>query len=409
MHSEMIRQVEHNRSATWEKAKAHLDTVEARGGTLTGEDEATYRAITAELDQYDARLDQLRTAQERSVAAAAASREFGGRPVDSGAGDDLARQFLTGERRTMEVDLRQVSTHVGHNGERETRDLMVGSGTGGKTVPSSFRAQLVEHMVQMSGIRQTNATILSTDGGEELAIPATTTLSTAALIDEGDPIGSSDPTFSSVKLNAYKYAVMLQASRELVMDSGIDLSGYLARETGMALGIKSGSHYIVGTGSGQPNGVVTAASTGVTGATSVGGAFTADDLIETFYSVIPAYRANGFFMMNDATAAAVRKLKDPSGDHYVWEQSLAAETPNMLFGRPVVIDPNIPDIGVGNKSLIFGDLSRYFIRDVKGIRFERSDDFAFGNDLVTWRAILRSDGDLVDTTGAVKAFVGGAS
>ncbi len=61
------------------------------------------------------------------------------------------------------------------------------------------------------------------------------------------------------------------------------------------------------------------------------------------------------------------------------------------------------------KSILFGDFSQYFVRLVGGVRFERSDDFAFGTDLVTFRAILRGDGTLVDTTGAVKYYQGSAT
>jgi HK97 family phage major capsid protein len=73
----------------------------------------------------------------------------------------------------------------------------------------------------------------------------------------------------------------------------------------------------------------------------------------------------------------------------------------MLLGRPVVIDPNVAAPGANAKSVVFGDFSAYYIRDVRGVRFERSDDFTFANDLVSFRAILRTDGDLVDES-AVK-------
>ena len=63
-------------------------------------------------------------------------------------------------------------------------------------------------------------------------------------------------------------------------------------------------------------------------------------------------------------------------------------------------------MATGAKSIAFGDFSQFFVRLVGGVRFERSDDFAFGSDLVTFRAILRGDGPLVDRTGAIKVYVG---
>ena len=61
------------------------------------------------------------------------------------------------------------------------------------------------------------------------------------------------------------------------------------------------------------------------------------------------------------------------------------------------------------KSVLFGDFSAYYIRDVRELRFERSDNDEFNKDLVTFRALLRTDGDLIDTTGAIKHYAGGAS
>lgn len=68
----------------------------------------------------------------------------------------------------------------------------------------------------------------------------------------------------------------------------------------------------------------------------------------------------------------------------------------------------MPDIGLSAKSVIFGDMSRYVIRQVNGTRFERSDDFKFDTDVVSFRVAARLDGALIDVNG-VKAFVGKSS
>jgi HK97 family phage major capsid protein len=73
-------------------------------------------------------------------------------------------------------------------------------------------------------------------------------------------------------------------------------------------------------------------------------------------------------------------------------------------GIPVFLVPFMPAMANTVESIAFGDMSRYFVRIVNGVRFERSDEFAFQNDLVSFRCIIRLDGALVDT-GAVKTFV----
>ena len=109
----------------------------------------------------------------------------------------------------------------------------------------------------------------------------------------------------------------------------------------------------------------------------------------------------------DKTIGSFRKLVD-SNNRPVWEPSAVLGSPDLLLGKPIVADPFMPAVGAGLLSIAFGDFSQYFVRMVGGVRFERSDDFLFGTDLVTFRAILRGDGNLIDTS-AVKLFKGGAS
>jgi len=113
-------------------------------------------------------------------------------------------------------------------------------------------------------------------------------------------------------------------------------------------------------------------------------------------------------LFRDATAAAIRKLKDGEGQ-YLWQPSQQVGTPDRLLGFEVVTDPNVAATGVNNNSVAFGDFSTFYIRDVGAVRIERSDDFAFNADLVTWRGVLRTDSDLIDLTGSVKLFRGGTA
>jgi hypothetical protein len=57
------------------------------------------------------------------------------------------------------------------------------------------------------------------------------------------------------------------------------------------------------------------------------------------------------------------------------------------FGRPVGECPTNGVTGVD-----YGDWSRYFVGNAEGLRFERSDEFRFQNDLVAFRAVIRING-----------------
>jgi HK97 family phage major capsid protein len=110
-------------------------------------------------------------------------------------------------------------------------------------------------------------------------------------------------------------------------------------------------------------------------------------------------------MAADKTIGSFRKITDTVG-RPIWEPSAVLGSPDLLLGKPLVADPFMPALATSALSIAFGDFSQFFVRLVGGVRFERSDDFAFGSDLVTFRAILRADGTLVDQTGAIKLYKG---
>jgi HK97 family phage major capsid protein len=401
MSHELIKKLHTQHRQAWEAAKALLDHAESEGRDLTAEENEQYRKMNEDIDAYSVRARELADAEARAEASEATFAELLAKPQEREVepkGDEL-RSFLRGESgRGFEV-------------MPEARDLTKGTATaGGNTVPTSFYGKLWEHMIEVSGVLAAGATVLRTASGENFEVPVTTAHSTAALIAEAGTLTESDPAFAKRTLGAYKYAMSLQLSSELLQDTGVNLEDYLARQAGRAVGNALGVDLITGNASSKPSGILQTSTLGVTGGTGVVGVFTADNLIDLFYSVIAPYRNSSAagWLMRDATLATARKLKD-SQNQYLWQPSLVAGTPETLLGKPVNTDPNVPATAVSAKSVIFGDISAYIVRLAGGIRFERSDDFAFQNDLVTFRCIVRGDGILADQTGAVKHFAGAAT
>lgn len=401
MSHQLINQLQEKRANVWEQAKALLDAASADKRDLTAEEDQSWQRMNADIDGIDARVKSITEAEQREADAAEAFAKIARQPREGRGGEspvmDEVRSFLRGERGalTLERDVK-------------FRDLTKGvAASGGATVPISFYGQLVEHMIDNSGVMQANPTVLETSSGETIEIPVTTSYSSVTLTAENVALTESDPAFAKRSLGAYKYGVLIQAPRELIDDTGVDLEGFLARQCGRALGNAFGTDLVVGNAVSKPSGVVQTATTGVTGTNGVGGAFTADNLIDLYYSVLSSYRQNATWMMRDATIAAVRKLKDTT-NQYIWTPGLAG-SPDTIMGRPVVSDPNVAAVALSAKSVIFGDFGAYFVRIAGGIRFERSSDFAFNTDQITFKAVLRGDGILADQTGAIKVFVGNAA
>jgi HK97 family phage major capsid protein len=111
-------------------------------------------------------------------------------------------------------------------------------------------------------------------------------------------------------------------------------------------------------------------------------------------------------MANGKTIAAIRKITSPGGD-YVFQPALSEQTPDRLLGVPLVENPAMVDPAASARCLVAGHMPSYLVRQVGGIRLDRSDDFAFSADLVTFRATMRVDGNL-PIAAHVKAFVGKA-
>lgn len=409
---EMIRKLIERRAKDWEQAKALLDERSTDGAFDKAEDAEQYERLNADIREMDKRIDDLVALDKANKKSDAYREEYESvvrpevRQAKENSEEQALRELIEGKRSFVDLDFRGVTVNPSdYNKPWEMRDLTVGTTTaGGHTVPTSFVRSLYEHMVETSAIRQTNVTVFTTAGGENLEVPKTTSHGTAAIVGEGTGLAEADPAFGQVTLGSWKYGQLLQVSNELLQDTGVNILDYLARDMGRALGEASGSDFIVGTGTNQPNGLFTATLAQV--GTTVQGTDTvieADNVISLFYSVIEPYARNGYWLFERATEGAIRKLKD-GNNQYLWQPGLQAGSPNLLLGRPIVSETHVASIGSANASVGFGDVSAYAIRDAGSIRIERSDDYAFNTDLVTWRAILRTDGDLIDGTGAFKVM-----
>jgi HK97 family phage major capsid protein len=331
-----LQKLHEARQRAWAAMRALSDSVAAEDREFSGEEEQSWQKANAEIEAMDARIAVLLDAEKRTADIEAAMAKFG--PVDAPEApvaelsvEDELRALGRGELRTVAVPF-------------ESRDLTKGTATaGGNTVPTSFASSVWEHMIEVSAILQAGATIITTASGENLEIPVTTAHSSGALITEGSTLTESDPAFAKRTLGAYKYGLSIQVSSELVADTGFDLLGYLARQAGRAVGNALGTDLVTGNASSKPSGIVQTATTGVTGATTgASGAFTADELIDLYYSVISPYRASTScaWIMRDATVARVRKLKG-SDNNYLWQPGLTVGAPDLLLGKPVYTDPNV--------------------------------------------------------------------
>lgn len=290
--------------------------------------------------------------------------------------------------------------------ESESRAQTAGTTTaGGYFIPTEIIPELIRSMLAWGPMYDPGVgTELVTSSGNPLKLPTVDdTTVTAAAHTEGTALtddGSKDVTIGQKSLDAYAFdTTFVRWSWELDNDSIFGMEALLASLLGERLGRIANLRLTTGTGSSAPNGIVTASSVGKT--TAGTGSVTYDEVIDLEHSVDPAYRSSPrcAFMMKDSTLQAIRKLKDGQGQ-YLWQMgNVQAGIPGMINGRKYYINQDMAAMATGNKFMLFGDLSKYYVRKVGqpiiGVMRER-----FWPDLGI-AGLIRFDGELADTA-AVK-------
>lgn len=374
-------------------------------------DQATYDNSMAEIDKIDASIKRINESNEK-LAGDAANHVVADAVQRTGKpGASIYAKWLKGGDNALSA-----------SEWADIRNTMSTTTTteGGFTVQSDVAAALIDSLKAFGGMRSV-ATILRTEKGNPLSFPTSDgTSEVGEWIAENVTATAADPVFGSRSLPVFKASSKIAAVPfELLQDSQLDIESFVNSRLATRLGRITNTGYTVGTGTAQPNGLITAATVGITAgnATSQVTAITYASVIDLIHSVDPAYRALGNckFMMNDSSVKVLRKIVDgaarpifvPGYDTGVTGVSGAA--PDSLCGYPIVINQDIAAMGVSAKSIAFGDFSYYYIRDAMDISMFRFTDSAYAKlGQVGFLAWMRSGGNLLDT-GAVRLFVNAAS
>ena len=372
-------------------ARAFLESNRTPDGFLSQENDAVYTAMESDianlgreisrmerLEAMDAELSRpLTSPLTEKPTAVAKTDEKTGR-----ASDEYSAAFWNQTRRKDSV------TPEMKNALQEGVDS-----EGGYLVPDEFEHTLVQALEQENIVRE-HAHVFTTSSGNH-KIPVVTSKGTASWIDEEGAIPESDDVFGQQMIGAHKVGTLIKVSEELLNDSAFDLEGYFASEFARRIGNKEEDAFFNGDGAGKPLGILAAtggAQVGVTAASAT--AVTADEIIDLFYSLEAPYRKNAIWVLNDASIAAIRKLKDNNGQ-YLWQPALHEGTYDTLLGKRIFTSPFVPEMKSGQKSVIFGDLSFYWIGDRQGITFKRLNERYADTGQIGFIATKRLDGKLI--------------
>lgn len=370
-----------------------------------------YDAAMNELDDIKAQIDRTtklfeKMADEVVVNIAEEAHARSGHKKDVSPADQLFMKWLRGGDKALTAE-----------DWITIRNTMSTTTTteGGHTVPTEVAASIVDVLKAYGGVREA-ASVIQTENGNPINFPTSDgTSEVGELIAENTTATSADPTFGVVTLSTYKFSSKIVAAPfELLQDSAVDIEAFITRRIGDRLGRILNQYFTTGTGTSQPKGVVTAAASGKVGTTGQTLTVIVDDLIDLVHSVDPAYRVAGNvrFMMNDASLKIIRKLKDSQNRPVFLPgyDGLAGPMADTLLGYPITINQDMAVMAANAKSILFGDFSRYTIRDVMGMQLFRFDDSPYIKlGQIGFLAWMRSGGTLTDGGSPIKYYQNSAT
>jgi HK97 family phage major capsid protein len=365
-----------------------LDTHTTDKGTLSAEDDKTYKDMETEVAQLTDSIHRMERREEiEAELSKPTSKPLTGKPMKAD-GDKAAKtgrasdEYKKALLQAMRTNFRQISNVL-----QEGIDPQ-----GGYLVPDEYDKRLIDILTE-ENVMRTLGTNITTSGEHKINIAATKPA--AAWIEEGGTLTFGDATFDQIILDAHKLHVAIKVTEELLYDNAFNLENYILTQFGKALSNAEEDAFINGTGVGQPLGILAetgGAQVGVTTASST--KVTADEIINLVYSLKRPYRKNAVFLANDVCIAELRKLKDNNGQ-YLWQPSLQAGEPDRVLGYKVYTSPYFPVPTAGGTAVAFGDFSYYNIGDRGTRSFAELKELFAGNGMIGFVAKERVDGKLV--------------
>lgn len=400
-----LRELREKRMRLATEARAILDACEKDKRGMNAEEQSAFGQLHTEIETVKVEIEaQERQAQLEAELIEPARPELrsvagvGGPSADPRENAELERRAFSDWMRNglagMSPENRALLRPA------ESRALGTLNTAGGYTVPSATRALIVEGMKQFGGIRRSRASILTTADGAPLTFPMNNdTGNTGALLAEGSAATEQDTTFGAVTLDAYTYtSKIIRVQNQLLQDSAVDVEAYVRKILTERLGRATESAYAIGDGSSKPRGITVAAANSSQTIDISDAVITVATLNGVYHSIDPAYREVSQWMMHDNIMKLISALSFSSSMPWgIWRPSLREGEPDTILGKPYIINNSMPDgTTATDRSLVFGDLSHYHVRDVQDIAMARLVERYAEYNQTAFVGFFRTDGDLID-------------
>ncbi len=279
---------------------------------------------------------------------------------------------------------------------------------GGFAVPALVAEAIGQRIKEISPLRQLAANYQVTSTGTRFLVNRNNASSawvgeTTTRADTAEPtLDNRAPTYGTV----YGH---VEATEELLLDAAVDVGLWFQDAVIQQIAQAEGAAFVSGDGINKPTGFLSGPTPVTTGdATRASGTLqyvpsgaasaisNPDCLMDLFFALKAIHRQSSSWLMSSATAAVVMKLKDTQG-RSIWQQSLSADTPNTLLGRPVYFAEDMPAIAANAFPIAFGSFAAgYLVTDSGDIRIT-VDDNVTKPGFVRWYVRRRVGGVIYDS------------
>lgn len=409
----MVSSVElrQERRSLVEQMRNLVSRAEAEKRGLYGLETEQWEKLDAASNALDVRIERLerveRDAYSEIPEPRAAAREIAAAPprVDDELRDVAFGKYLRNGMQALLPEERNALAS-GYQAFPETRALAVGTDSaGGYTVSKLFDTTVQTSMLAYGGMMQVATRIPTATGGQLLIPTSDDTGNAGAILSENTQVSEQDVSFGQTTIDVFTYSSkLIRVSFQLLQDTFFPLETWLAERLGERLGRIMNTHFTTGDGSSKPYGLVTGSSLGKTGAAGQTSTIVYADLVDLEHSIDPSYRPGSAFMMHDSMLKVLKKLVDGQS-RPLWQPGLTVGEPNSILGYPYYINQDIAAPAASAKSLLFGQLNKYYWRDVQGIQVMRLSERYSDYLQVGFMAFARAGGRLIDSgTDPVKYY-----
>lgn len=361
-----LRELQEKRQKSVAASRAILDQAEKEGRALTTEEQVNW-------DKAFSEQEELRSSIEREQRQIDLDREMaetrGRTQAESGEGGNA----MSKDELEMRGFRGRILNGPGYGGEgaQEFRALQADADTAGGylVTPQQFVAQLIKDLDNEVLIRKW-ATVLPLTNADGVGIPTLDTDPDDADWTSEIRTGNEDSAmkFGKRELKPHPLAKRIKISRKLLRNGALPVEQIVRERLAYKFAVSMEKAFLTGTGAGQPLGLFTASSNGISTGRDVssengGTAPTFNGLTNAKFSLKAGYLANSKWLFHRDCVKAIAKITDGQGQ-YIWQPSKKDGEPDTLLGRPLFMSEYAPNTMTSGQYVgLIGDFSHYWIAD----------------------------------------------